>query len=83
MIKKLTRRKHGFEIPLNKWFRGELKSFIDDEIFENNIAVEEGIISKNGILSLKKRWYENPIGNSPYHIWTMIVLNNFLKNYII
>ena len=39
-------------------------------------------ISKNGILSLKKSWYVNPIGNAPYHIWTMIVLNNFLKKYI-
>ena len=48
------RRKHGFEIPLNKWFRGELKHFINDEIFENNVAVKEGILSKNGILSLKK-----------------------------
>ena len=77
-----NRKKHGFEIPLDKWFRGKLKSFIDDEIFENNVAVKEGILSKNGIVSLKKSWYENPIGNAPYHIWTMIVLNNFLKKYI-
>ena len=77
-----NRRKHGFEIPLDKWFRGELKSFIDDEIFENNVAVKEGILSKNGIVNIKKSWYENPIGNAPYHVWTMIVLNNFLKKYI-
>ncbi len=77
-----TRRKHGFEIPLEKWFRGELKSFIDDEIFDNNVAVKEGILSKKGIANLKKSWFENPIGNAPYHIWTMIVLNNYLKKYI-
>ena len=44
--KYLTRKKHGFEIPLNKWFKNELQSFIDDEIFENNMAVKEGILSK-------------------------------------
>tara|TARA_Y100001954_G_C15777075_1_gene587591 strand:- start:414 stop:1775 length:1362 start_codon:yes stop_codon:yes gene_type:complete len=81
-VEVFNRRKHGFEIPLDKWFRGELKSFIDDEIFENNMAVKEGILSKKGIVSLKKSWFENPVGNAPYHIWTMIVLNNFLKKYI-
>ena len=50
----LTYRKHGFEIPLEKWFRGELKSFIDDEIFENNMAVKEGILSKKWNFKLEK-----------------------------
>ncbi len=76
------RKKHGFEIPLEKWFRGELKSFINQDIFERNIAVKEGILSKSGLSNLKYVWYNNPTGDAPYHLWTLIVLDNFLKKYI-
>ena len=77
-----TRKKHGFEVPLNKWFNNEMKSFLTDEIFHNNKMINEGLINKEGLNNVYQKWVNNSNGNNVYHIWSLIVLDNFLKKYI-
>jgi asparagine synthase (glutamine-hydrolysing) len=77
-----NRKKHGFEVPLNKWFNNEMKSFLTDEIFHNNKMVNEGLLKKEGLNNVYQKWMKNSTGNNVYHIWSLIVLDNFLKKYI-
>ena len=77
-----TRKKHGFEVPLNKWFNNEMKSFLTDKIFHNNKMVYDGLIKKEGLNNVYQKWVNNSNGNNVYHIWSLIVLDNFFKKYI-
>ena len=77
-----TRKKHGFEVPLRKWFNNEMKFFLENEIFNNSSLVKEGIINKIGLNEIYQIWQKNSSGNNVYHIWSLIVLNNFFKKYI-
>ena len=49
-----SRKKHGFEIPLNKWFKNELQSFIENDIFRNNKALKMGLINEVGLKLIEK-----------------------------
>ena len=77
-----SRKKHGFEIPLNKWFKNELLSFIENDIFRNNKALKMGLINEVGLKLIEKKWRDRSEGNTVYHIWSLIILDNFLKKYI-
>jgi asparagine synthase (glutamine-hydrolysing) len=77
-----TRKKHGFEVPLRKWFNNEMRFFLENEIFTNNLLVKEGIINKTGLNEIYQIWKKNSPGNNVYHIWSLVVLNNFFKKYI-
>tara|TARA_Y100001933_G_C18798531_1_gene479783 strand:- start:275 stop:709 length:435 start_codon:yes stop_codon:yes gene_type:complete len=77
-----TRKKHGFEVPLRKWFNNEMKFFLENEIFNNSSLVKEGIINKTGLNEIYQIWKKNSTGNNVYHVWSLIVLNNFFKKYI-
>ena len=72
-----SRKKHGFEIPLNKWFKNELQSFIENEIFRNNKALKMGLINEVGLKLIEKKWRDRSEGNTVYHIWSLIILDNF------
>ena len=78
-----NRKKHGFEVPLKKWFKNEMSGFIKNEIFENNILVKQGIIKQHGVDMIKNKWINNSVGNNVYHIWSLIMLNNFVKKYLV
>jgi asparagine synthase (glutamine-hydrolysing) len=77
-----NRKKHGFEVPLKKWFNDEMKLFLEENIFNNNKLVKEGILKKEGVNHIYKLWKKNSPGNTVYHIWSLIVLNNFFQKYI-
>tara|TARA_B100001287_G_scaffold162475_1_gene136566 strand:+ start:1180 stop:3045 length:1866 start_codon:yes stop_codon:yes gene_type:complete len=76
------RSKHGFEVPLKKWFENEMNLFIENDIFKNNILKEEGLLNKNSLDRIHYIWKNGASGNTVYHIWALVVLNNFFKKYI-
>lgn len=77
-----NRKKHGFEVPLKKWFNNEMKLFLDQEIFNNNSLISEGILKKEGLNEIYQSWKKNSSGNNVYHVWSLLVLSNFFKKYI-
>ena len=48
----LYRRKHGFGVPLAEWFRGELRDFTAEMLFEN----DDELLNRT---YLKKLWHEH------------------------
>ena len=78
-----TRNKHGFEVPLKKWYKKELKTFLDDQIFTNNILVKEGLLNQEGIQNIHHNFTTSSSGNNVYHIWAIIVLEKYFKENIL
>lgn len=78
----LTRKKHGFEVPLLKWFKTELRSKIENEWLNEKAIVEQGIFNPKAIKELKQKLYSSSPQDSVARIWGLIVFQHWYKKNI-
>jgi asparagine synthase (glutamine-hydrolysing) len=76
-----TRGKQGFEVPLLKWFRTELKSLIFDDLLSEQVLKEQGIFNIAEINLLKQKLMSANPGDAVGRIWALIVFQNWWKKY--
>jgi len=76
-----TRKKHGFEVPLLKWFNSELKSLIINDLLEDGFIQEQGIFSVDEVRKLKKQIFSNNPQDATARIWALIVFQYWWKKY--
>lgn len=75
------RGKQGFEIPLLKWFREELHSYIFDDLLNDKFISEQAIFNIDKIKELKKQLFSKGTGNIVEQLWVMIVFQHWYKKY--
>jgi asparagine synthase (glutamine-hydrolysing) len=75
------RGKQGFEIPMLKWFREELHSYIFNDLLNDSFVKEQGIFNYNSIQNLKKQLYSNVSGNITDQLWVLVVFQHWYKKY--
>ncbi len=75
------RPKHGFEVPLLKWFRGDLKSLIENDLLERKFIEEQGIFDYMGIKKLKQQLFSSNPEDVHARIWGLIVFQWWWKKY--
>ena len=78
-----NRPKKGFEVPLLQWFRTDLKSYIDKEIFDEEFIRHQNIFDVNYIKTLKRNLSSNNTNDVHAKIWALIVFQNFYKKYML
>ena len=78
-----NRPKHGFEVPLLKWFRNELRSLIDDDLLNDKFILEQNIFNLAFIQQLKKQLHSNNPGDAAANIWALIVFQWWWKTYFL
>jgi asparagine synthase (glutamine-hydrolysing) len=76
-----NRPKHGFEVPLLKWMRRELKSWID-EMLDEKLIMEQGIFNVEEIRKIKSKLYSSNPGDAHARIWSLVVFQYWWKKYI-
>jgi asparagine synthase (glutamine-hydrolysing) len=76
-----NRPKKGFEVPLLKWFRKEMKSLIMDDLLSKQLIEDQGIFSYNEIEKLKSRLFSSDPGDVHARIWGLIVFQSWYKKY--
>lgn len=79
----INRPKHGFEVPLLKWFRNELWEMIDKDLLSESFVKEQGVFNYEEILRLKKKIFSSVPEDSAAKIWALIVFQNWWKKYFI
>ena len=77
-----NRPKHGFEVPLLKWFRTELRPMITDELLSPALIKEQGIFVPERIKELIDRVMGPDPGDSATHIWNLIVFQRWWLRYM-
>lgn len=75
------RPKHGFEVPLLKWFRSELKEMITSDLLEPTYVKEQGIFNPEEVQGLLNRLYSNNPGDAATQIWNLIVFQHWYRRY--
>ncbi|HEV8513008.1 MAG TPA: asparagine synthase (glutamine-hydrolyzing) [Cyclobacteriaceae bacterium] len=77
-----NRPKKGFEVPLLKWLRKEMKSLIEDDLLSEKFVTEQNIFDYPAIDQLKKQLYSSNPGDVHARIWALIVFQWWWRKYI-
>lgn len=77
-----NRPKKGFEVPLLKWFRKEMKSLIVDDLLSKKLIEEQGIFNYTEIEKLKAQLFSSNPGDVHARIWGLIVFQYWWKRIV-
>lgn len=77
-----NRPKKGFEVPLLKWLRKEMKSMITDDLLSKKFIEEQNIFNYSEIEKLKKQLFSNNPGDVHARIWGLVVFQWWWKKTI-
>lgn len=76
-----SRKKQGFEVPLLKWFRGDLRGMID-ELLDEKFLKEQNLFNPAEVKNIRKQLHSNDPGDSASRIWGLIVFQSWWKKYL-
>jgi asparagine synthase (glutamine-hydrolysing) len=76
-----NRPKHGFEVPLLKWFRNDLKELILNDLLADEFVIAQGVFEVNEIRKLKHKLFSNNPEDVHARIWALIVFQYWWKKY--
>ncbi len=78
----LQRGKQGFEVPLLKWFRNELRGLIEVDLLSVDFIAEQGIFNPIVIENLKRQLFSHNPGEAVARIWALIVFQYWWKKHM-
>jgi asparagine synthase (glutamine-hydrolysing) len=76
-----NRSKRGFEIPMLKWFREELHTYIFDDLLNEKFVKDQNIFDTEFIKCMKKQLYSTAPGHIVEQLWVLIVFQHWYKKY--
>ena len=77
-----NRPKKGFEVPLLKWLRREMKSLIEDDLLSEKFILEQNIFDYPAIKQLKKQLFSPNPGDVHARIWGLIVFQWWWRKFV-
>lgn len=77
-----NRPKKGFEVPLLKWFRKEMKSLIMDDLLSEKTINEQGVFNYGEIEKLKHQLFSANPQDVHARIWGLIVFQWWWRKYL-
>jgi asparagine synthase (glutamine-hydrolysing) len=78
-----NRPKKGFEVPLLKWLRTDMRSIIEDDLLADSWLREQGIFNPEKVRKLRKKLYSSDPGDTHARIWGLVVFQWWYKRYFI
>jgi asparagine synthase (glutamine-hydrolysing) len=77
-----NRPKKGFEVPLLKWLRREMKSIIMDDLLSKDFIESQQIFNYSEIEKLKQQLFSANPGDIHARIWALVVFQWWWKKYM-
>lgn len=77
----LKREKKGFEVPLLKWFRTDLKTLITEDLLSDKFIAEQNIFNPVTIRQLKTQLFSKSPNDAVEKIWALIVFQYWWKKH--
>lgn len=78
-----NRPKKGFEVPLLKWFRNEMKSLITEDLLSEKFIQQQGVFEYAEIDKIKKQLFSSNPGDIHARIWGLIVFQWWWRKYMV
>jgi asparagine synthase (glutamine-hydrolysing) len=76
----IHRKKQGFGVPLEYWFKGGLRTYVHDVLFDSRTR-GRGIFQPTAVRNLVRR-YEQGEGELASVIWMLVVLETWFRLYL-
>ena len=73
------RNKQGFEVPLLRWFRHELKDMITGDLLSDDFVREQGVFNAEEVSKLKNSLFSSNPGDAAARIWALLVFQHWWK----
>jgi len=77
-----NRPKKGFEVPLLKWLRQEMRSLITDDLLSEKRIREQGVFDYTAIDQLKRQLFSSNPGDAHARVWGLIVFQWWWKKHL-
>lgn len=77
----LSSPKHGFEVPVERWLRHELKEMLNQYTGSEYIA-RQGVFHASEVQSLVNQLHAKSSGDSPARLWAILVFQHWWKKYM-
>ncbi len=75
------RGKQGFEVPLMEWFKGPMRSQLDNVIFDRDKIESQKIFNWSGLEELRKKLFSKNPEDSVIHTWQLFVFQKWWEKY--
>jgi len=76
------RPKQGFEVPLSRWFKTELKDEILNDYLNIDYLENQGIFNVKEIDNIKKIFFSNNPGDTQSQLWALLVFQHWWRKYM-
>lgn len=77
-----NRPKKGFEVPLLKWLRRDMRTMIQKDLLSEKFIVEQGIFNYAEIRKLKRKLFAPSPGDVHARIWGLVVFQWWWKKWV-
>ncbi|RAW00776.1 asparagine synthase (glutamine-hydrolyzing) [Pseudochryseolinea flava] len=77
-----NRPKKGFEVPLLKWFRREMKTYITEDLLGEKFIQDQGLFDIAEISKLKLQLFSANPADSHARIWALVVFQAWWRKYV-
>lgn len=77
-----NRPKKGFEVPLLKWLRTDMKSLITDDLLSRKMIEDQGIFFYPEVEKLTKQLFSSSPGDVHARIWGLVVFQWWWKKHM-
>ncbi len=74
-----NRPKHGFEVPLLKWFKTGLRSRIENDLLSDTFIKEQGLFNVQYVQELKQKLFSSNPEDIHAQIWMLLVFQSWWK----
>lgn len=75
----LSKPKTGFRLPLDRWFRGELRSFVEDRLFDPSSFLMQ-YFDRAKLHMFLANYFSSRVDYSD-HVWSLLWLDEWLRQY--
>lgn len=76
-----NRPKKGFEVPLLKWFRTELREHLKEKVFSRDLIAHQGIFNYSAIRELQNQLFSSNPGDVHAKTWALLVFQSWWHRY--
>ena len=76
----LNRRKMGFGVPIGRWFRGEMKAFLEESLLSQK-SLQRGLFNRETVVQLIESHTRGERDYS-HQLWTLLMLELWFQRFI-
>jgi len=77
-----TRKKHGFEVPLLKWFKTDLKNELKEVVFNKEKVIEQNILNWDVIEEIEKDLNSSSPKDAVMETWALYVFQKWYEQFM-